>query len=154
MRTTGLNGWRPNSLPPVPEASAIAVIEREEVVVARAASGADPARPRNSSALASSSSAIASTTTSQPARSAASVVTLILAASAPSTFAQSFWAASSARHAEASDRASTRTSDATAAHAASPQAIVPLPAIAGCWYPPSVATGVVVITWPDLDPAH
>ena len=51
--------------------------------------------------------------------------------SPPSTFAASAWASSSAFHAEVSLRASSRTSPRTLAQAASPQAIVPLPATAG-----------------------
>ena len=62
------------------------------------------------------------------------MVTLIRFASAPSTFAASDWACSSARQAEASERASRRTCEATLAQAARPEAIVPLPAIAGRSY--------------------
>ena len=80
------------------------------------------------------------------ARSATSVVTLIRFASAPSTFAHSEWACSSAFQAEASERASRRTCDATLAQAARPQAIVPLPAIPGRSYVSNCATRRVCIT--------
>jgi hypothetical protein len=59
------------------------------------------------------------------------VGTLIRVASPPSTFEERECACSSARQAEASERASRRTSETTLAQAARPHAIVPLPAIAG-----------------------
>ena len=83
---------------------------------------------------------MASTTTSHEARSATFVVTLIRFASPPSTFALSEWACSSAFQADASERARRRTCDAALAQAASPQAIVPLPAIPGRSYVSNSAT--------------
>ena len=85
-------------------------------------------------------------TTSHEARSAGRVVTLTFLASAPSTFAQSACACSSAFHAEASERASSTTFETTLAQAARPQAIVPLPAIPGRSYVSPPATGGVCIT--------
>src|SRR4051794_15568339 len=93
-----------------------------------------------------SSSTMASTTRSQAARSATRVVTLICFESAPSTFALSECACSSAFQAEASERASSRTWDAELAQAASPHAIVPLPAIPGRSYVSNSGTGGVCIT--------
>ena len=63
------------------------------------------------------------------------------------------WACSSAFQAEASERASRRTCEATLAQAARPQAIVPLPAIAGRSYVSAPVTRRVSITrkvepWP------
>ena len=110
-------------------------------MVARSASRAASATVFSSSTLASSSSTIASTTTSHEARSPGCVVTLIRLASAPSTLAQSECACSSAFQADASERASSRTLDAELAQAASPQAIVPLPAIPGRSYVSEAATG-------------
>ena len=69
------------------------------------------------------------------------MVTLIRLASAPSTFALSECACSSAFQADASERASRRTWDAELAQAASPQAMVPLPAIPGRSYVSKAATG-------------
>ncbi len=88
-----------------------------------------------------SSSTIASTTRSHPARSATAVVTLILVASAPSTLDERVVACSSAFQADASERASRSTLDAVLAQAASPQAMVPLPAIPGRSYVSNSATG-------------
>ena len=68
------------------------------------------------------------------------MVTLIRPGSAPSVFAAAVCAASSARQAEASERASNRTSPIVAAQAASPQAIRPLPAITGRSYVADEAT--------------
>ena len=62
------------------------------------------------------------------------MVTSIRSGVAPSTFAHSSWARSSARSAEASLRASIRTLPSTLAEAARAQAIVPLPATAGWVY--------------------
>ena len=59
------------------------------------------------------------------------MVTLIRSGAPPSSFFASLWAVSSARHAEASLRASRRTVPVWLAQAARPQAIVPLPATAG-----------------------
>jgi hypothetical protein len=63
------------------------------------------------------------------------VVTRTRRATAPSTFAHSSSARSSARHAETSLRAHSRTSPSALAQAAMPQAIAPLPAIPGLVYP-------------------
>ena len=75
-------------------------------------------RPRRASAsswtFASASSTIASTTRSQSARSAGSVVTRIRSGSPPSSFSAPPAPASSARQAEASVRASRRTSPSRA----------------------------------------
>ena len=99
--------------------------------MARSAPSQAAARVRRIWAFGSTSSTIASTARSQSARSVGSVVTLMFDGSAPSSFAHSVCACSSARHADASERASSITSEVNVAHAASPQAIVPLPAIAG-----------------------
>ena len=110
-------------------------------MVARSAPPAASATDFRSSTFASNSSTIASTTTSHEARSPTCVVTLIRLASAPSTFALSECACSSAFQADASERASRRTWDAELAQAASPQAMVPLPAIPGRSYVSKAATG-------------
>ena len=55
-----------------------------------------------------------------------------------------YWASSSAFQAEASDRASRTVLEAMLAQAARPQAIVPLPAIAGRSYVSAPVTGVGV----------
>jgi hypothetical protein len=86
---------------------------------------------RRCSAFASGRSTIASTTRSQALRSAGSVVTRTRLGSPPSTLAAAACAPSSARQAEASLRASTRTSPSAEAHPAMPHAMTPLPAIAG-----------------------
>ncbi len=89
----------------VPAAAAISAMLSEEVVVARSASGQAAATLARSSPFASTSSTIA-TTTSQSARSPGSVVTRSREGSAPSIFAQAATIFSSARHADASLRAS------------------------------------------------
>jgi len=63
------------------------------------------------------------------------VVTRIRSGLPFSTFEQSAWARSSARHAEASLLASSRTSPSADAQAARAQPIVPLPTTAGRLYP-------------------
>ena len=63
---------------------------------------------------------------------------------ASSTLAEGEVARSSARQAEASERASSITFELALAQAASPQAIVPLPAIAGRSYVSAPTTGRVV----------
>ena len=68
---------------------------------------------------------------SQPSTSFGLVVTLTRSASAPSILPQSSSIVSSARQAELSERASTRTSPSVEAEAARPSAIAPLPATAG-----------------------
>src|SRR5882757_9895342 len=107
----------------------------EEVVVARSAFGQAWSSVLISSALASSSSTIASTTTSQSARSLGSVVTRRREGSAPSILAQAATTCSSARQAEASDRASRIVSAVVVETAARPVAMAPLPAIPGLSYP-------------------
>src|SRR6185312_2776165 len=108
---------------------------REEVVVARSAFGQASSRVLISSAFASSSSTIASTTTSQSVRSLGSVVTRRRDGSAPSILAQAATTFSSARQAEASDRASRIVSAVVVETAARPVAMAPLPAIPGLSYP-------------------
>jgi hypothetical protein len=68
------------------------------------------------------------------------VVTRIRRGAAPSTVAHSASARSSARHAETSLRAHSRTSPSALAQAAMPQAIAPLPAIPGRVYPSEALT--------------
>jgi hypothetical protein len=101
------------------------------VVVARSASGAVAPSSPSSADFASGSSTIASITRSQPASSEASVVTLIRSPSPPSMRRAASVACSSARQADASLRASSRTSPRAEAQAASPHPITPLPAIPG-----------------------
>ena len=103
----------------------------EEVVVPRSAFGQERASVLISSAFGPSSSTIASTTTSQSARSVGSVVTRSRDGSAPSIFAQAATTFSSARQAEASDRASRIVSAVVVETAARPVAMAPLPAIPG-----------------------
>ena len=146
MRTTGLKTCRPKKRSPLPLRSASSAIESEEVVVARAASRAAAPTAASSSTLASTSSVIASTIRSQSARSAGSVVTLIRSGAPRSSFRASPWAFSSARHAEASLRASRRTVPVCVAQAASPQAISPLPATPGRSYPAEPPIRRVTIT--------
>ena len=74
------------------------------------------------------------------------MVTLIRSGAAPSIFLASLWAFSSALHAEASLRASSRTVPVRLAAAASPQAIVPLPATPGRAYPSEPPIPAVTIT--------
>ncbi len=62
------------------------------------------------------------------------MVTRIRSGTASSSFEHSAWARSSARHAETSLRASSRTFPSMLAEAARAQAIVPLPATAGSVY--------------------
>src|SRR4051794_26293087 len=108
---------------------------REEVVVARSASGQTATMVASSSPLGATSSTIASTITSQSERSLGSVVTRSRDGSAPSILAQAATTFSSARQAEASLRASRITSAVVVATAASPVAMAPLPAIPGLSYP-------------------
>ena len=79
--------------------------------------------------MAARSSTTASMIRSQSARSSASVVTFSREGSPSSTLAHSECACSSACQAEASERASSIVFEIALAEAASPQAIVPLPAI-------------------------
>ncbi len=131
IRGTGLKGWSPNTRSPCPEASPIAATPSEEVVVARSASGRASPSAASNSPLAETSSTIASTTRSHPSRSARSVVTVTFAASAPSSLPANFSIEALARSADSSERASTTTSSPVVeATAASPHAMVPVPAIA------------------------
>ena len=68
------------------------------------------------------------------------MVTRIRSGLPPSTFEQSAWARSSARQAEASLLASSRTSPSAVAQAARAQPIIPLPATAGRLYPSEPVT--------------
>ena len=111
IRATGLKTWRPKNRSALPLRSPSSAIESDEVVVARLASGGSaPASVAEQLDLASVSSAIASTTRSQPARSAGSVVTFIRSGAPRSSLRAALCAPSSARQAEASLRASRRTS--------------------------------------------
>src|SRR5918995_176964 len=133
--TTGLKGWSPKVRSGLPLRSPRSATESEEVVVARSARGQVSASVFSSSAFGSGRSTIDSITRSQRARSEGSVVTLTLRGSPSSTLAQRAWAVSSACHADASERASRIVFQAALAQAASPQAMVPLPAIPGRPYP-------------------
>ena len=142
----GLKTWRPSRRSERSLAAAIAPMERDEVVVARSASGQAAPSSRSSSAFAPTSSTIASTTMSQSARSAVSVVTFTRPREPPSTFSARAWAVSSAFQADASLRARSFTSPSALAQATSPQAIVPLPATAGRVYPEEGLTRTAVVS--------
>ena len=81
----------------------------EEVVVARSASGQISPSAASIAAFASESSTIASTIRSQPSRSLGLVVTRTRSRRRPRSCSQSFSTFSSARQAELSERARTRT---------------------------------------------
>ena len=69
------------------------------------------------------------------------MVTFSREASPSSTLAQSEWACSSAFQADASERASSIVFEIALAAAARPQAMLPLPAIAGLSYPSAALIG-------------
>ncbi len=119
---------------PCPERLPSSPMPSEEVVVARSASGQALPSCLSSSTLGSISSRIASITRSHSSRSSGLVVTFTLPGSPPSTLAQRLCACSSARQADASERASSIVLETELAQAASPQAIAPLPAMAGFRY--------------------
>ena len=112
-----------------PLAAASSSTDSEEVVVARTASSEISRPSRASTAFFTAASSTTASTTNVASPSASASVTTLSASgiSSPSAGAVSFSSVTVARRAETGDRAHSTTCPCSAATAARPQAITPLP---------------------------